>query len=64
MEPVVRVFRSHQQADEADREFYASLTPEQRVDIVLQLQNMLRDPNDPASERLAPVYRIVPLERS
>jgi hypothetical protein len=55
MKPVVKVFRSFHPAEQAGREYYASLTPGQRVDIVLQLQNPLRGPNNPASERLAPV---------
>jgi hypothetical protein len=37
VEKVVRKFRSFQEAEEADREFYRSLTGEQRVDILLEL---------------------------
>jgi hypothetical protein len=37
MERVVRKFASHVEADEADREYYLSLTPQQRMDIMLEL---------------------------
>lgn len=32
-----RKFSSHQEADEADRRYYRSLTPEQRLEILLDL---------------------------
>lgn len=37
MERVVRTFSSHEEAAKADREYYRSLTPEQRLDILLDL---------------------------
>ncbi|HRI42997.1 MAG TPA: hypothetical protein PLL78_09470 [Fimbriimonadaceae bacterium] len=36
-ESMVRIFDSFEQADRADREEYAAMTPEQRLDILLQL---------------------------
>ena len=37
MERVIRIFKTHEEAAEADREFYRSLTPEQRLEILFQL---------------------------
>ena len=36
MERVAQVFRSHEEADRATREYYRSLTPAQRLDILLE----------------------------
>jgi hypothetical protein len=55
----VRVFRSFEEAEDGDRDFYKSLTPEQRIDILLQL---IAQPGPP--QRLERVYRIVKLEQS
>ena len=63
MEKVVRIFRSHQEADEADREYFRSLTPQQRLDIFLEVLWRGRN-SDEAGERLERVYRIVELSRS
>ena len=54
----VRVFRSFQEAEDADRAFYRSLTPEQRLDILLQLIAQ----HGPV-QRLERVYKIVKLEQ-
>jgi hypothetical protein len=54
----VRVFRSFEEAEEADRAFYRSLTPEQRLDILLQLIAQ----HGPV-QRLERVYKIVKLEQ-
>ena len=53
----VRVFRSFKEAEDADRAFYRSLTPEQRLDILLQLIAQ----HGPVT-RLERVYKIVKLE--
>lgn len=63
MEKVVRIFRSHQEADEADREYFRSLTPQQRLDVFLELLWRGRN-GDEAAERLERVYRIVELSQS
>jgi len=55
----VRVFRSFEEAEKADREFYRSLTPEQRLNILLQLIAQHGTP-----QRLERVFRIVKLEQS
>jgi hypothetical protein len=55
----VRVFRSFQEAEDADRAFYRSLTPEQRLDILLQLIAQ----HGPVT-RLERVYKIAKFEDS
>jgi hypothetical protein len=37
MDKVVHQFASHAEADEFDRQFYASPTPHERIEILLQL---------------------------
>ena len=61
MERIVSKFSSHEEAEEADRRYYLSLTPAERLDILLELISRQRDPNDPSSERLERVYRITEL---
>ena len=63
MEKVARVFGSHQEADEADREYFERLTPQQRLDIFLELLQRGRN-GDEAAERLERVYRIIELSAS
>ena len=63
MEKVVRIFRSHEEADEADAEYFRSLTPQQRLDIFLEVLWRGRK-GDEAAERLERVCRIVELSRS
>ncbi len=60
MERVVRVFQSHEEAEAADRAYYRSLTPQQRLEILLELIARAR-PQDESAERLERVYRIVEL---
>ena len=63
MDKVVRVFDSHQAADDADDEYFRGLTPQQRLDIFLEVLWRGRN-HDEAAERLERVYRIVKLSRS
>ncbi len=58
MEDVIRQFSSHTGADAADRRYDKSLSPQQRLDILLELVETQRS-HDEASQRLARVYRIV-----
>ena len=51
----VRIFRSHEEADKADREYYRSLTPEERIKIVLELRNL--DPR--INDGFARVCRVI-----
>ncbi len=63
MGKVVRVFASHEEADQADDEYFRNLTPQQRLDIFLEILWRGRK-HDEAAERLERVYRIVELPRS
>jgi hypothetical protein len=65
MERVVRKFSSHAQSDRADREYYLSLTPQQRMEIMLELVARYRESfGDEAAQGLKRVYRIVKLGES
>lgn len=60
MERVIRVFDSFEDADQADREYYASLTPQQRLEILFDLISRYSD--DASNQQgFARVYRIVEL---
>jgi hypothetical protein len=63
VERVARVFRSFEEADEADDRFYASLTPEERLDLLLELIERHRGELGEAAERLARVHCITELSR-
>jgi len=58
VERVVQVFSSFEEAEEADREFYRSLTPAQRIAMLLELLELFRPDQDGAAPRLERVYRI------
>lgn len=60
IEKVVKVSRSFEECDQADKAYYHSLSPQQRLEILLELNS--RWPtrgDDEASQRLERVYRIV-----
>jgi len=63
MESVVRHFGSYAEAEAADRAYYQSLTPEQRLEILFELVHRYREEHG-CSERFERVYRIVELSRS
>lgn len=60
VEKVVRIFNSHKEADVADREFYRSLTPTQRVLIAIQIHNDYYG----TEKRLERLVRVSKRERS
>jgi hypothetical protein len=62
MEKVVRIFHSFEAADEAAIRERQSMTPEERVEIFLALQQ--RAFRNAADERLARVCRVLTLEQS
>ncbi len=62
MEKVVRIFQSLDEADEADVRERQSMTPEERVEVFLAIQQ--RGFRNAADERLARVYRVLTLEQS
>jgi len=61
LDRTVAKFSSHEQAAKADLEYYRSLTPQQRVDILFDLMENLRKEGGAAAERFERVYRIVKL---
>lgn len=61
MDRVVRTFRSFEDADEADDEFYADLTPNERLDILLTLVERQRSVLGKAANRLERVHCIIEL---
>jgi hypothetical protein len=60
---VVRVFPNFEAADDADDQFYAQLTPEERLDILLELTERERSSLGEAASRFERVHRIVELSR-
>ena len=57
MQKTARKFKSFAEADEVDREFYRKLTPEKRLEILLQLTE------HESERRLERVYRVTKLPR-
>jgi hypothetical protein len=64
MEKVVQIFSSHSDADAADRAYYARLSPEERLEIQLELIRRQRELMGEASERLERVLVVAQLSRS
>lgn len=63
MERVAQVFNSFADADLADEEYYAMLTPSERVDILLALVERYRSSFGEAAERFERVCRVAELDR-
>ncbi len=59
VDKVLRKFASHQDAESADRRYYRSLQPEQRLEILLEL--LATAQTHEAEQGFARVYRIVKL---
>ena len=59
----MRRFETLSEADSAEAEYYASLTPEERLNILLELIEMYRSNQGEDSERLERVYRVDELSR-
>ena len=64
VERVVRVFGSFADADAADDDDYANLTPQARLDLLLELIERHRSALGEAAERFERVHRVVELSRS
>ena len=64
LDKTVRVFNSFDEADQADIEYYASLTPQQRLDIMLDLVAAYRKSLGEAGERFERVCRVIELSES
>ena len=64
MKRVARVYRSFEDADRADDQHYANLTPAERLEILLELIESYRSSLGEAADRFERVHRIVELSRS
>ena len=64
MQGELRVFSSFREAEKADSSFYASLSPQERLEILLDLVARHRESQGEAAERFERVYRIVELSQS
>jgi hypothetical protein len=64
MEYVIRQFGSLTEADSGEAQYYASLTPKERLDILLDLLEIGRSAYGEASKGFERVYRIDELSRS
>ena len=63
MQRVVAKFQTFREAEEATRDYYRSLSPPERLEILFQLRAMAEKESGATSERLARVYRIAQLKR-
>jgi hypothetical protein len=62
MEKVVKVLKSFEESDRADKAYYHSLAPQQRIEILWELNSRWpTNGDDQASGRLKRVYRIIKL---
>ena len=61
MKKVVRVFNSFAQSDAANKAYYLDLSPQERLEILLELIARHQDDQDEASEGFARVHRITKL---
>lgn len=61
---VVHVYDSLAAADEAERAYYASLTPAQRLDILLDIILRYRESLGETASRFERVHRVVELSES
>ncbi len=64
MDKVIQVFHSFADAERADEEYYAKLSPQERVDVLLDMVARYRESFGEAGERLERVYRVAQLSRS
>ena len=62
MQKIARVFTSFKEADAADARSDAAMSPQQRIEIVLELRAQ-RHP-DAIEQRLERVFKVIELERS
>jgi hypothetical protein len=64
MEREIRVFRTFADADQAEDAYHASLSPQERVDLLLDLIARYQESLGEAASRLERVGRVVPLAES
>jgi hypothetical protein len=61
MERIARIFRNFEDAEKADLEAMAALTPQERVDLLLELVARYRESLGEAAERFERVHRVIEL---
>jgi hypothetical protein len=59
MEKNIQFFKTFADAEEADKKYYQSLTPAQRIEILLILRKQFQSPEDESRGRLKRVCRII-----
>ena len=59
MEKTIRVFDSFEEAEAADKEYYRSLSPAERVEILLILREQYSPYDDELTQGFERVYRII-----
>jgi len=64
VERLAQVSASLDAADQADEQFYADLTPQERLDLLLELIERHRSALGASAERLERVHRVVELSQS
>jgi hypothetical protein len=60
----IRIFSSFREAEQSDTAFYASLSPQERLDLLLEIVARHRESFGEAAERFERVYRVVELSSS
>jgi hypothetical protein len=63
VEKVARVFASFEEADEADRQAYNRMSPQERIEMLLSLRRVMVKEGDESAERLERVLTVVELPR-
>ena len=61
MERILRTFDKFEDAEKSDDEFYASLTPQERLDILLEIVNQQLEISGEAAKGLERIYRVIEL---
>lgn len=64
MERVLRVFSSFEEADLADDQDYADMTPQARLDVLIELIEHNRSALGEAADRFERVHRVIELSQS
>ena len=64
IQPVVTKFRTFQEAEQFNLEYYQRLSPAERLEIPFELRARAHKEDHATSGRLARVYRITQLKRS
>lgn len=61
MKKTIQIFKSFAEAEEADKRYYRSLSPNERVALLLMLRNQNRPYSNELTEGFKRVYRIIKL---